>query len=73
MGPLLDEQPLSATTPWVFPENDVSAFGKQLREVAKLIKISKSEQFVEVFSQPAHFLAHSYTPCHPLPSLSPTP
>ena len=53
MGPLLSEQPLSATTPWVLADPDVSAFGKQLREVAKLIRISKKEQFVEVFAQPA--------------------
>ena len=48
LGPKLVKQPLSADTPWMFPEVDVSDFNKQMREVAKLIQISKNEEFVEV-------------------------
>ena len=48
MGPILSDQPLSSETPWKLADPDVSAFGQQLREVAKLIKISKDEQFFEV-------------------------
>ena len=50
MGPVLSKQPLSASTPWETADPDVSSFSKQLREVAKLIAISKKEQFVEVNS-----------------------
>ena len=48
MGPILSAQPLSATAPWEVADPDVNHFSKQLREVAKLIAISKNEQFVEV-------------------------
>ena len=48
LGPKLSKQPLSADTEWVVPEEDASHFNKQLREVAKLIQISKNEEFVEV-------------------------
>ena len=48
MGPILNDQPLSAETPWKVADPDVSHFGKQLREVAKLIKISKDEHYFEV-------------------------
>jgi len=47
LGPILSNQPLSAPGPWKVANPDVSSFGAQLREVAKLIKISKTEQFVE--------------------------
>merc|ERR1712226_536369 len=47
LGPILSQQSLSAPGPWEVADPDVSSFGAQLREVAKLIKISKTEQFVE--------------------------
>jgi len=47
LGPILSNQPLSAPEPWKVASPDVSNFGAQLREVAKLIKISKTEKFVE--------------------------
>ena len=48
LGPKLAKQPLSADTPWVDPVEDDSDFNKQMRQVAKLIQISKNEEFVEV-------------------------
>ena len=49
---MLSNQPLSAPEPWKVASPDVSNFGAQLREVAKLIKISKTEKFVEVLLTP---------------------
>ena len=48
LGPKLEKQPLSADTPWVDPIIDDSDFNKQMLQVAKLIQISKNEEFVEV-------------------------
>ena len=48
MGPKLEKQPLSADTPWKTEEIDDSEFNEQMRQVAKLIAISKNEEFVEV-------------------------
>ena len=48
MGPKLEKQPLSADTPWKTQEIDDSEFNEQMRQVAKLIAISKNEEFVEV-------------------------
>ena len=48
MGPKLSKQPLSASTEWVVPGEEYTDFSKQLREVSKLIQISKTEKFVEV-------------------------
>ena len=49
LGPKLEKQPLSADTPWATPVIDDSDFNQQMLQVAKLISISKNEEFVEVW------------------------
>ena len=48
MGPILSKQPLVSSDTWEKAQTDVGRFSEQLLQVAKLIQISKKEQFVEV-------------------------
>ena len=50
MGPILSKQPLVSSDAWEKAQTDVGSFSQQLLQVAKLIQISKREQFVEVIS-----------------------